>query len=60
MKIMNYVFGMNYNPIVREEEGVLTEIRIPAQSEEEARARLKELVGGVMAKRFCLNDIRDY
>ena len=60
MKTMNYIFGMNYNPLTREDESALTELRIPAQSDEEAFARLRTLVGGVMAKRFCLNDIRDY
>ena len=60
MEIMNCVFGMNCNPLAREDESTLTEIRVPAQNEEEAYARLKTLVGGVMAKRFCLNDVRDY
>lgn len=55
-----YVYGMNYNPIEREEECELTEIRIPAATEEEARLRLRVLVGSVMAKNFYLNDIRDY
>lgn len=56
----NYIFGMNLNPITREEEPELTEIRIPAESVEEAKERLEFLVGSVMAKNFYLNDIRDY
>ena len=55
-----YVYGMNYNPIEKTEEMELTEIKIPAETEEEAVNRLRALVGSVMTKRFCLNDIRDY
>jgi len=58
--MMLYVFGMNYNPLSKEDETELTEIRLPAKSEEEAAERLKEMVGTVLAKRFYLNDIRDY
>jgi hypothetical protein len=60
MKKYLYVFGMNYNPVKREDEAELTEIRIPAETEEEARTRLIVLVGSVRAKSFYLNDIRDY
>ena len=55
-----YVFGMNYNPLKKEDEMEVTQILIPAESEEEAKSRLKEMVGGVMTKKFCLNDMRDY
>ena len=55
-----YVFGMNYNPITKTDEVELTEVKIPAKTEEEAYERLKEMVGGVMAKKFYLDDIRDY
>jgi len=55
-----YVFGMNYNPVEKTEEMELTEIKIPATTEEEAIERLKALVGAVMTKKFYLNDIRDY
>ena len=60
MDIVKYVFGMNYNPIERQDEPYLTEIIIPSISEEEAKERLKVLVGSVMAKNFILNDVRDY
>ena len=56
--IEKYVFGMNYNPLEREEESLLTEVIVPAESEEEARERLRVMVGSVMAKN--LNDVRDY
>ena len=59
MKNKLYVFGMNYNPILKEDEPDHTEIKIPAKTEEEANARLVELVGRVMAKRFILDDTRD-
>lgn len=55
-----YVFGMNYNPLEREEETELTEVKIPAETDEEAINRLIVLVGSVMAKNFCINDVRDY
>ena len=55
-----YVFGMNYNPITKKDEVELTEVKIPAKTEDEAYKRLKEMVGGVMAKKFYLNDVRDY
>ena len=55
-----YVFGMNYNPLERKEEVELTEIIIPAETDNEAILRLRQLIGFVMAKRFYLNDIRDY
>lgn len=55
-----YVFGMNYNPLTKTEEMEVTQILIPAKTEDEAKNRLKEMVGSVMARRFCLNDIRDY
>lgn len=58
--IEKYVFGMNYNPLEREEESLLTEVIVPAESEEEARERLRVMVGSVMAKNFYLNDVRDY
>ena len=60
MDVVKYVFGMNYNPVERKDEPYLTEVLIPAISEDEARLRLKVLVGSVMAKNFCLNDVRDY
>ena len=60
MDIVKYVFGMNYNPVERKEEPYLTEVIIPAISEDEARMRLNVLVGSVMAKNFYLNDVRDY
>lgn len=55
-----FVFGMNYNPLKKEEEMEVTQISIPSETEEEAKARLKELVGSVLARKFYLNDIRDY
>lgn len=55
-----YVFGMNYNPLTREEEEELTEIKIPAKTEEEARSRLSAMVGWRMARRCLLNDVREY
>lgn len=55
-----YVFGMNYNPLKKEDEIEVTQISIPAESEEEAVSRLKAMVGGVITKKFCLNDVRDY
>ena len=55
-----YVYGMNYNPIEREDEMELTEVRIPAETEDEAYNRLCVMVGSVMAKNFYLNDVRDY
>ena len=60
MDIVKYVFGMNYNPLERQDEPYLTEIIIPAISEQEARDRLRVLVGSVMEKNFILNDVRDY
>lgn len=60
MKKQLYVFGMNYNPVERIDECEVTEIRIPANTEEEAKERLRAMIGTVMAKRFYLNDIRDY
>lgn len=55
-----FVFGMNYNPLKKKEEMEVTQISIPAETEEEAKMRLKEMVGSVLAKKFVLNDIRDY
>lgn len=55
-----YVFGMNYNPLTKTEEMEVTQILIPAETQDEAKNRLKEMVGSVMAKKFYLNDIRDY
>lgn len=55
-----FVFGMNYNPLKKEEEMEVTQISIPSETEEEAKARLKEMVGSVLARKFYLNDIRDY
>ena len=60
MKKQLYVFGMNYNPIERIDECEVTEISIPADTEEEAKERLRVMVGSAMAKKFYLNDIRDY
>ncbi len=55
-----YVFGMNYNPIDSKEEQELTEIKIPAENDNEAIFRLRALVGRVIAKKCYINDIRDY
>lgn len=55
-----YLFGMNFNPIAREDEQYLTQVEVPADSEEEAWERLKALVGSVVAKKCWLNDIREY
>lgn len=55
-----YVFGMNYNPLTKTEEMEVTQISIPAKTEDEAKSRLKEMVGSVMARKFFLNDVRDY
>lgn len=55
-----YIFGMNYNPITKKDEVELTEVKIPAKTEEEAYERLTAMVGSVMVKEFYLNDIRDY
>ena len=55
-----YVFGMNYNPLTKTEEVEVTQISIPAETEDEAKNRLKKMVGSVMARKFFLNDVRDY
>ena len=55
-----FVFAMNYNPLKKEEETEVTQISIPADTQDEAVARLKTMVGAVMAKKFFLNDIQDY
>lgn len=43
-----YVYGMNYNPLKKEDEMEVTQILISAESEDEARSRLKKMVGGVV------------
>lgn len=60
METKLYVFGMNYNPTKKTDEMELTQIQIPAKSEQEAKERLRVLVGTVVAKKCFLNDIRDY
>ena len=55
-----FVFAMNYNPLKKEDEMEVTQISIPADAQDEAVARLKAMVGAVMAKKFFLNDIQDY
>ena len=55
-----YVFGMNYDPVMEKDETYLTEFNIPAASHNEAVLRLKLLIGAEMAKKCCLNDVRDY
>ena len=55
-----FVFAMNYNPLKKADEMEVTQISIPANSQDEAVFRLKAMVGAVMAKKFFLNDIQDY
>lgn len=60
IKVELYVFGMNYNPAKKEDEPVLTEIRIPAKSREEAYERLNQMIQLDVADKFTLLDVRDY
>lgn len=51
---------MNYNPMDENDEIFLTEFKIPAESYDDAYAKLKRLIGSNMAKKCFLNDEYDY
>ncbi len=62
-KMYRYDFGFNFNWLTCREENELTTISIPAHSENEARDKLDNLLGGYARARqipIYLNNVEDY